>query len=99
MSSSCRVYVAGASSVASSLLSISTIQASLGLTLNAYRSDAISSSSSISQGLSTSCTGSACIIRELHILINSEDGTINSGSYAILGALTIDQAGYISINY
>jgi hypothetical protein len=33
------------------------------------------------------------------VFINSGDGSINSNSYLVVGPLTVDQAGYITIKY
>jgi len=50
----------------------------------------------------TTCSSSVnCVnvIRQIKLFINSNDGSIDSSSYIVIGPIKIDQAGYINIDY
>ena len=100
-SSSCRVYLSQASDIANTVLSISKLQSSLGITLKKFTTKTSTSSSASNQTLATSCTGVDCtnVVRQIRIFINSDTGAIDSNSYVVVGSLTADQKGYITVDY
>lgn len=96
------MYVASSADVVTSMLSIQKLQTSLGIQLNKYDTKTISSGTIISQNLVTACTAGACsnVVKQVKIFINSNDGSVVSSiSYVVVGPLTVDQAGYINIDY
>ena len=100
-SASCRVYLSSIANIGTSLLSINNLDTALGISLKKYDTKTISTGIVTSQTLSTVCVGTDCsnVIRRLQIFINSETGLIDPSSYAVLGPISITQAGYISIDY
>lgn len=84
------------------MLSIQTLQTSLGITLNQYTTQTISTGIITSQNLVTACPTTSCtnVVRQVRIFINLNDGSVVSSlSYVVVGPLTVDQTGYISIDY
>ncbi len=89
------------SDVGSSLLSISALEGSLGTSIQKYDSKTASTGSITGQSLVTTCIASACsnVIRQIKIFINLNNGSIDSSSYIVVGPLTVDQSGYINVEY
>jgi len=83
-------------------LSIDLIKVSLGVTsINIFTTSFPTSINSNPSTLATNCPGTNCdnVVREIILFFNSGDGSINSNSYLVVGPLTVNQAGYITIKY
>jgi len=73
----------------------------LGVNLKKYDTKKLSTGTITSQALVTNCIGIDCVnvVRQLWIFINKDTGMIDSNSYAVLGPVTVDIAGYINVEY
>lgn len=102
-SSSCRVYVKDKTTLLSnSLISLTPFLTAFP-TVQVFTTMQPSTGSPTPQSLITVCSTSTnlCenVIRQVKIFINLSNGTIDSRSYVVVGPITIDQVGYVNVDY
>lgn len=95
------MYLSSSNDLTNSLLSISKLQTSLGLTLKKYDTKTLSTGINSPSNLATICVLNDClnVIRQIKIFINVNDGSILADSYIVVGPLTVDQPAYVNVNY